>query len=185
MNDKTGKAPRRWLSPSAALRRFNPPSGMTVGTVAAVERQRVRYGFRIGDIGLLIGQDTSSELLERVPIYPLPKAPAWLLGLINLRGNLVPVFDMWPLLELEHGGDAQDQRRLLILGRSNDAVGLMISSLPQLAATRHVITRLPPLPSVLRPYVAKAYLQDEAVWLEFDYAGFFGALGGQAVEKIG
>ena len=174
-NNKSEKTPRRWLSPSAALNRFKPPRGIATG-IAPVERQRARYGFQIGDIGLLIGQDTSSEVLERAPVYPLPKAPTWLLGLVNLRGNLVPVFDVKPLLELE-GGDAQDKRRLLILGGGDKAVGIMIDGLPQLAATNNVLSRLPPLPAALRPYVAKAYVRDNAVWLEFDHYGFFGSLG--------
>jgi twitching motility protein PilI len=175
MNNKSGKTPRRWLSPSAALNRFKPPRGIATG-IAPVERQRARYGFQIGDIGLLIGQDTSSEVLERAPVYPLPKAPTWLLGLVNLRGNLVPVFDVKPLLELE-GDDAQDKRRLLILGGGDKAVGIMIDGLPQLAATNNALSRLPPLPAALRPYVAKAYVRDNAVWLEFDHYGFFGSLG--------
>ncbi len=183
MNDKeAGKAPRRWLNPSAALNRFKPPPGIMTGITAPVERRRARYGFRIGDIGLLIGRDTSSEVLDRMPVYPLPKAPGWLLGLINLRGNLVPVFDMRLMLDLEQGGDTPDQRRLLILGRGEEAVGVMVDGLPQSAATDHSI-RLPPLPAALRPYIAKAYMHDKTIWLEFDHAGFFGASSGQAAEK--
>ncbi|HRD49402.1 MAG: chemotaxis protein CheW [Candidatus Competibacter sp.] len=177
MNDRLGKTPRRWLSPSAALNRFKPPRGMAIG-VAPAERQRARYGFRIGGVGLLIGQDTSSEVLERAPVYPLPKAPAWLLGLVNLRGNLVPVFNVKPLLELEDG-DAPDKSRLLILGGGDKAVGILIDGLPQLAATSNALPRLPPLPVALRPYVTKAYMRDNTVWLEFDHYGFFEALGGR------
>jgi twitching motility protein PilI len=182
MNNPSGKTPRRWLSPSAALNRFKPPRGMATG-ISPVDRQRARYGFQIGGIGLLIGQDTSSEVLERVPVYPLPKAPTWLMGLVNLRGNLIPVFDVKLILELE-SGDAQDQdqRRLLILGGSDKAVGILIDGLPQLAATQNVLSRLPPLPVALRPYVTKAYARDNAVWLEFDHYGFFGALGGASTD---
>ena len=176
MMNKFGKTPRRWLSPNAALNRFKSPHGIATG-ITPVERQRARYGFQIGDIGLLIGQDTGSEILERTPVYPLPKAPTWLLGLVNLRGNLVPVFDVKPLLELE-SDDAQDKRRLLILDGGDKAVGIMIDGLPQLAATNNALSRLPPLPVALRPYVAKAYARDDTVWLEFNHHGFFEALGG-------
>ena len=175
MNDKTARIPRGWLSPSAALNRFKPPPGVAP-SIAPAERQRARYGFRVGGIGLLVSQDTVSEVLEQAPIYPLPNTPPWVLGLVNLRGNLVPVFDVKPLLELE-GDDAQDKRRLLILGGGDKAVGIMIDGLPQLAATNNALSRLPPLPAALRPYVAKAYVRDNAVWLEFDHYGFFGSLG--------
>lgn len=177
MNDKTAKNPRRWLSPSAALNRFKPPPGVATG-IAPTERRRARYGFRVGGIGLLIGQDLVSEVLEQVPVYPLPNTPSWLLGLVNLRGNLVPVFDVKQFLQLEDG-NVQEKRRLLILDQGDKAVGMLIDGLPQTVLTGHPLSRLPPLPAALRSHVAKAYAQDDLVWLEFDHQGFFQALGEQ------
>lgn len=182
MNDIPNKTPRRWLNPNAALNRFKPPPGVSTGVVAA-ERPHVRYGFRVGSIGLLVGQDTSSEVLERVFVYPLPKASTGLLGLVNLRGNLVPIFDIKPLLELDKSA-ASDKNRLLILGVGDKAVGILIDGLPQPAATNHALFRLPPLPTALRPHVAKAYIQNPDVWLEFDHNGFFGALSGSMTEAV-
>ncbi len=176
MNDKTARIPQRWLNPSAALNRFKPPPGVTA-SIATAERQRARYGFRVGGIGLLVGQDTVSEVMEQTPVYPLPNTPSWMLGLVNLRGNLVPVFDLKRFLELEDGADLE-KRRLLILDQSDKAVGVLIDGLPRVANTSHTLLRLPPLPAVLQAHVAKAYVQDNLVWLEFDHQGFFRALGG-------
>ena len=176
MNDKASPAPRRWLEPSAALNRFKPPPGIT-GGLAAAERQRARYGFWIGDIGLLIDQDTTSEVLERWVIYPLPNVSSWFPGLINLRGNLVPVFDVKQFLQLEEG--PREKRRLLILDQGEGAVGLFIDGLPQPASARQALPRLPPLPAALRPHIAAGYAQDDQIWLEFDHRSFFRTLGGQ------
>lgn len=170
------RTPRRWLNPSTALNRFKPPRGATTG-IAPIERQRARYGFRVGGIGLLIGQDTVSEVVEQTAVYRLPNTSSWLVGLINLRGNLVPVFDVKQFLELEDSNN-QDKRRLLILDRGDKAVGVLIDGLPQPAVTRHVLSRLPPLPAALQTYVAKAYAQDDLIWLEFDHQSFFQSLGG-------
>lgn len=175
MNNKTAGTPRRWLNPSAALNRFKPPRGMGIG-IASVERQRARYGFRIGGIGLLVGQDTVSEVLEQVPVYPLPNTPSWLVGLVSLRGNLVPVFDVKQFLELEDD-KTQEKRRLLILDHGEKAVGVLIDGLPRVAVTKQALPRLPPLPAALRAHVTQAYVQDDIVWLEFDHQGFFEALG--------
>lgn len=176
MNDKTMRTPRRWLNPSMALNRFKPPRGATTG-ITPIERQRTRYGFRVGSIGLLVGQDTVSEVVEQTAVYPLPNTPSWLVGLANLRGNLVPVFDVKQFLELEDGNN-QGKRRLLILDRGDKTVGVLIDGLPQTAVTRHVLSRLPPLPATLRTHVAKAYAHDDLIWLEFDHQSFFRALGG-------
>ncbi|MDG4553054.1 MAG: chemotaxis protein CheW [Candidatus Competibacter sp.] len=177
MNDKAGRTVRRWLEPTTALNRFKPPPGIMRG-LAATERQRARYGFWIGDFGLLINQNTTSEVLERWVVYPLPNVSSWFLGLINLRGNLVPVFDVKRFLQLEEG--SREKRWLLILDQGAGAVGLFIDGLPQPASTRHALPRLPPLPAVLRLHIAGGYMQDDRTWLEFDHRSFFQSLGEQA-----
>ena len=53
----------------------------------------IRFGFRVGSIGLLVPAGMLSELVDDTEVYPLPTTPAWFHGLINLRGGLVPVFD--------------------------------------------------------------------------------------------
>ena len=182
MSDHSDKIPRRWLSPNAALNRFKPPPGLSA-EIVNTEQVRIRYGFRVVGMSFLVGQNTSSEVLERVPVYPLPKAPTGLLGLVNLRGNLVPVFDIKPLLELDDSATT-DKNRLLILGAGDKAVGILIDGLPQPANTSHNLPRLPPLPAILRSHVTKAYVQNPDVWLEFDHSGFFGALSGPMAEAV-
>ncbi|HRF44549.1 MAG TPA: chemotaxis protein CheW [Candidatus Competibacteraceae bacterium] len=178
-NDTVGRTPRRWLEPSTALNRFKPPPGIAGGLVAT-ENRRARYGFRIGGIGLLIDQNTTSEVLERWVVYPLPNVPPWFPGLINLRGNLAPVFDMKQFLQLEEG--SREKRWLLVLDQDEGAVGLFIDGLPRPAITRQTLSRLPPLAAALRPHIAGGYVQDEHVWLEFDHRSFFRTLGGQVAE---
>lgn len=177
-NDKTTTAPRRWLNPGAALNRFKAPRGITTGITPA-ERRSERYGFRIGGMHFLIGPGTASEVLDQTAVYPLPNSPPWLMGLINLRGDLVPIFDARPFLGLVEKAASQ-KPWLLILDRGEKAAGLFIDGLPQAAATGQALSRLPPLPEVLRPHVAKAYVRDDVVWLEFDHRSFFQTLGGQA-----
>ena len=179
-NDKADPMPRRWLEPSAALNRFKPPPGI-VGGLGVVESRRTRYGFRLGDIGLLINQDTTSEVLERWAVYPLPNVPPWFSGLINLRGNLAPVFDVKQLLQLEEKG-MHEKRWLLVLDQGEHTVGLFVDGLPRPAITRQALSRLPPLSAALRPHIAGGYVQDEQIWLEFDHQSFFRTLGKQVVS---
>ena len=175
MNNNTVSSRRRWLNPSAALSRFKPPPGITTG-IKPAERQRTRYGFRIGGLGLLIAQGTVSEVLEQVSVYALPNTPIWFMGLVNLRGNLVPVFDVRQFLEIEED-NAQVKRRLLILDQGDKAVGVLIDGLPQSVGTGQALSRVPPLPAVLQAHASIAYGYENFVWLEFDYQAFFKALG--------
>ncbi|MCS6984308.1 MAG: chemotaxis protein CheW [Leptospiraceae bacterium] len=40
------------------------------------------------------------EILEYRPLTPVPLTPPFLVGVMNLRGKIVPVFDLWALLGL-------------------------------------------------------------------------------------
>jgi twitching motility protein PilI len=171
----------QWLSPSAALNRFNLPQGSVID-IAHQEDQRVRYGFRIGDLGLLIGADTVSEVLEKTPIFAIPRTPAWLTGLLNLRGNLVPVFDLKLFLRLQHESD--QKRYVLVLDRGDTTVATLIEGLPQGVAATRKLTRLPPLHPTLQAHTSVAYVNQEAVWLEFDHKGFFQSIGNQLSKTI-
>ena len=56
---------------------------------------KIRYGYRTGSMRFLVPEGTVSELLEQLAkIYHLPNAPRWVVGLINMHGNVIPVVDV-------------------------------------------------------------------------------------------
>jgi len=178
VNPLSDPPPRRWLPPSEALNHFKPPPGVLAGTPAA-RRQSTRYGLRLGDFGLLIERNTTSELLEPTPIYPLPGAPEGLQGLINLRGNLAPVFNLKQILGLDQDREGRNELPwLVVLDQGENAVCFYIDGWPQAVVMERALDRSPPLPPRLRPYVSTAYLQEGRVWLEFNHRHFFRTLAG-------
>ncbi len=163
-----------WLSPSAALNRFSSAQTAAPDTIQP-DYMRMRYGFRIGGLGLLIGPNTVSEVIEKVPVYRIPNTSYWLLGLLNLRGNLVPIFDLKSILELED--DFQEKNRMImILDEGDKSVGILIDGLPQTQDISHGLSRFPPLPTALREHVSTPYVKDGVAWMEFDHHGFFKSL---------
>jgi twitching motility protein PilI len=162
-----------WLKPSAALSRVPLPEDWAgeSGVTAAWEERR--YGFSVGNIGLLIGSGTPSEIPERAEVYPLPGVPTWFRGLVSLRGNLVPVFDVGRLLG-HHEEPLRQQ--VLILEREETAAGLLIEGFPQAVGKLRALSQRPPLPPVLRSYVPEAFAEGTRIWLEFDHRGFFQSL---------
>jgi twitching motility protein PilI len=170
----TGSVPAEWLPPSAALGRFVPPQDL-LWTGPAVALERNRYGFRIGSFGLLIRADVGSEVIRSQAISSLPGSAPWLMGLLNLRGNLIPVFNLRLLL----GTGESDQSRnmlILILDKGENAVGMVIDGFPQALLALHTIPHLPQLPTVLQEHVSVGYVKDEYIWLEFNHESFFEAL---------
>ena len=164
-----------WLLPGAALDRFVPPANMAL--VAVVEKEVARYGFKIGELGLLIQLGSGSEVMQMPTIWTLPGAPPWMLGLINLRGNLVPVFDIRQVLSLGQR-KAEIKPLVLIFDQGDKAVGIMIDDYPKPLAALAQLPNLPQLPTALRGHVHKGYVKDEMIWLEFDQNSFFEELTG-------
>ncbi|MDM8547192.1 chemotaxis protein CheW [Candidatus Venteria ishoeyi] len=138
-----------------------------------------RLGFKIGDIGLLIAENTVSELVEMGSICSLPNTAEWLTGLVNLRGNLIPVFELGVLLNLDL---VQGKKRmLLVLGQGEAAAALPISELPsqQRFHESDKMENLPALPDALTAYAPSGYEQNDEIWFNFEHEAFFESLAGK------
>jgi len=159
-----------WMLPAAALDRFEPPANIALA--AAVEKEAVRYGFRIGSLGFLIKLGTGSEIMQVPVIWSLPGAPPWLLGLINLRGSLVPVYELRQVLGLARR-ETGEKTQVMVFDQGDKAVGIMIDDFPKPLAGLNPSPNLPQLPSVLNGHVRTGYIKDGMIWLEFDHASFF------------
>jgi twitching motility protein PilI len=165
------------LSPTAALNRFSDlPHAVVSGEKQDSATVGLCYGFRLANIGLLIEPHTHSEVMEALPIFPLPNTPPWSLGLSNLRGNIVPVYDLEIALNLNQVGEKK--RYLLVLGKADQAVGQLIRDLPQphIWNQNQIMENQPPLPEHLKGFVSNAYIIDHQVWMNFDHQGFFQSL---------
>jgi twitching motility protein PilI len=163
-----------WMAPVAALARFEPPEGMHLAAVGVEARQDkvVRYGFRVGTLGLLIPPGMGSEALEMSQATPLPGAPPGFLGLINLRGDLVPLYELRTLLHLGQRGSGV-QPMVLVFDQGESAVGMVIEGFPVALSALKPLPSLPPLPDALLDHVLAGHEQDEMIWLEFDHRSFF------------
>ena len=129
----------------------------------------VRQAFRIGTMRLLAPFDVSSELVEMPTVFPLPRMPANLLGLVNLHGRIVPLFDLAALFETEHM--PREKRMLLVIGHGNDAAGIVIDGLPRRMAFLPEARIIPPaLPSAAAGAVKDCFTAGRDAWYEFDYA---------------
>jgi chemotaxis signal transduction protein len=73
------------------------------------------------------------EVFTDVPIAPMPNSPELLVGLVNLRGQLLPVFQLHGLLaenRIEVVQKPLRKKTVLVIGRGERAVGLLIDALP-------------------------------------------------------
>ncbi len=166
-----GGATRTRVPPSAALDRYVPPEGTKAPDPGEKNQQR-RYGFHVGSLGLLIAQGVGSEAIPLPAVAPIPNSPPWLRGMINLRGALVPAFDLALVLGLS-SNEYREQPVVLVFDKGPKAVGVVTDGYPKQLLGLSRMAQLPELPTALKGYVAAAHTHDGDLWLEFDHEGFF------------
>ncbi|MGM0593988.1 MAG: chemotaxis protein CheW [Pseudomonadota bacterium] len=73
------------------------------------------------------------EVLRSQEISPVPGAPSYVLGIINLRGNVVAIIDTRSRFGLPTREETDDASRILILEAGDYVVGFMVDSVSEVA----------------------------------------------------
>ena len=75
------------------------------------------------------------EVLRYTEIAPVPGAPVYVLGIINLRGNVVTVIDTRARFGLS-GNDVTDNSRIVIIEADKQAIGILVDSVAEVVYLR-------------------------------------------------
>ena len=134
----------------------------------------LRFGFRIGEINLLLNESAMSEVVKNVAIYPLPNTPPWIQGILNLRGILVPVFNIRKHLEQDNTNSKRDI--LLVIDKGERSFAVYIDQLPNsidLDSEDFFKSEIPPdIPQLLKTHTNEAFSSGKEIWLDIDYDAF-------------
>ena len=75
------------------------------------------------------------EVLRYTEIAPVPGAPDYVLGIINLRGNVVTVIDTRSRFGLP-AGDVSENSRIVIIEAEKQVIGIMVDSVAEVVYLR-------------------------------------------------
>lgn len=75
------------------------------------------------------------EVLRHTEIAPVPGAPSYVLGIINLRGNVVTVIDTRQRFGLE-SAPVNEQTRIVIIEAERQVVGILVDSVAEVVYLR-------------------------------------------------
>ena len=133
----------------------------------------VLHGFKIDNLGLLLELGMTSELLTNLSVCSLPNTNQLLYGMANLRGNIIPVFNLRYLF----GMPESQHKYFLVIGEGDNAVAVLLDEVPSQIQIneKERLNALPPMPSVLRPHVVNTYYSN-GLWVECDLMPFFESL---------
>jgi twitching motility protein PilI len=126
-------------------------------------------GFRIGPIRFIGGIGDVNEILFMPTLAPVPGTKPWLLGVANVRGNLVPVVDLRGFLEGERT-PITDRSRVLVARQPGGNVGLLVDEvLGQRNLTdENEAVEYEAEDARYEPFIAAHYEFDGAVWGVFN-----------------
>lgn len=109
---------------------------MTAQTVKAGDDPILQWvTFRLENETYGINVMQVREVLRYSEIAPVPGAPSYVIGIINLRGNVVTVVDTRERFGLI-GSDITDNTRIVILETDSQVVGILVDAVAEVVYLR-------------------------------------------------
>ncbi len=132
------------------------------------------YGFRVGNLNLLISEEMSSEILEDSTINPILLAPNWLIGVCNVRGDIVPIIDLEQIVTSKIGITEPRKYKTLILSQEGNSIGLLLAKLPVSIYfnKEERVSNYSKLPELIQPFTTIAYERKQNIWTCLDFSTF-------------
>ena len=134
--------------------------------VAPDAKPETFFGFSIGTYHFMVAASCFCEVFVDTAIASIPNAPSCLVGLSNVRGVLMPIYQLHSALDLEL------PKKLIIfaVGKGESAVGILIDSLPislLLSSSQRQAASKEENP-VLQQLVAFHYFSGQQHWLKLN-----------------
>lgn len=83
------------------------------------------------------------EINRLVPITKLPQTPAFVEGIINLRGRIIPIIDLRKRFQLA-AKESDDDSRIIIVEVSGQTVGVIVDSVAEVVRILRAEVEPPP-----------------------------------------
>jgi len=135
-----------------------------------VEEEWIGVGFRIGDSKLIASMSEVKEILDLPEYTMVPGVKSWIVGVANVRGNLLPILDMKTFLlgeDIKH----RQKARVIVIDYKGFNTGLIVEEVYGMRHFRESDETydIPDVPNDLSPYIDRAFKQDKEHWPVFDF----------------
>jgi len=155
---------------------------LIANSAMSLANEAMAFGICIGRIGFLLPASHYCEVIDHASIEPLSNPAPWINGVLNLRGNDVPVFDLH--VAISEDLPDPDNRCLCLIGEGDKAAALWIDGVPEVkgSALFPPVKDLAKLPVLQYTDNAK---QRGLVWFKMNFDDLFEALGSQRCGSEG
>jgi purine-binding chemotaxis protein CheW len=132
--------------------------------VAAATKQEVDQEQLMQLVGFTIGKELFGvdilmvqEIIRAAPITPVPNSPDFVEGVINLRGNILPVIDLRKRLNLLNEEIDLKDTWILILDIKNKVTGFIVDSVTEVLKIQEGTIEAPP--DIIKAGLESQYLR--------------------------
>ncbi|NOY52697.1 MAG: chemotaxis protein CheW [Deltaproteobacteria bacterium] len=103
-------------------------------------------GFKLAEEEYAVDIMQIKEITIPTELTPIPRAPEYILGILSLRGNILPVFDAKRRLGLP-AREETHRTRIIIVNHQGEQVGLLVDDIT--SAARISASAIEPPPPIL------------------------------------
>jgi len=87
-------------------------------------------GFHLGEEVFIIDIFQIQEIIRPTEISRMPKAPEYIEGVINLRGNVIPVMDLRKRFGIPLPGE-NEQERIIVIKTADQPMGMIVDAVTE------------------------------------------------------
>lgn len=136
------------------------------------------FGISIGKFNFLIDTDTRCEVVEENKIFNIPLSDYWLIGVSNIRSEVVPIFDFEYVMTGTKYSFIPNQSKTVVIGEGDNAIGLVVNKLPTSIHfdKQDKVEDFSGLPEQIQSHVLYSYKKENEIWTCVDLPKIFESL---------
>lgn len=135
------------------------------------------YGFRLGAWNFLLSPGTYSELIAKPHWSPLPNVKSHFAGLLNLRGNVLPVYQLASFIDAR-AVPVQDAPYALLIGLIGQGAAVLLQDKPLVFDFAQLVLSddYSAAPKTIAHCVKNTYRHEGEVWFEISHDALFSTM---------
>lgn len=87
--------------------------------------------FKLSKEQFAVETEKVKSITDMMEVTKVPKAPSYIKGLINLRGNVISLLDINLLLELDNLDYEKEEKSIIILNLEDEDVGIAVDEVQE------------------------------------------------------
>jgi twitching motility protein PilI len=129
------------------------------------EEEWIGIGFRLGSLQLVAPLGEVSEILTPPSLSHVPRTKAWVCGIANVRGNLMPIMDLQGYLH-DKAAALNRRSRILVVNHQGVYSGLVVDAVLGLRhfSDEHRCNELPGDDARIHEYMAHGFRTESEHW---------------------